>query len=158
MAFKNQAGDTLYLKNPFIVAASQTNNYGKASIFRQHMTSSTDDGVYLTSIRRQVDATNTTETATNSASVNGDYIGWFVISDDPNGTGEEAPLIITTGIEQNHFKKGLSYSLAGRAIYVTEENVHIYTTSGMPVAAGTPLPKGVYVISNGPQNVKVQVK
>ena len=158
VAFKNQAGDTLYLKNPFIVAASQTNNYGKASIFRQHMTSSTDDGVYLTSIRRQVDATNTTETATNSASVNGDYIGWFVISDDPNGTGEEAPLIITTGIEQNHFKKGLSYSLAGRAIYVTEENVHIYTTSGMPVAAGTPLPKGVYVISNGHLNVKVQVK
>ena len=159
VAFKNTAGETLYFKNPFIIAASQTDNYGKASVFRQHSTSSTEDGVYSASIRRQVDDTNTTEKATNSANTNGDYIGWFVVSDDPNGTGGEPPLVITTGICLPAVaSQGFSVSVSGRAIFAEGANVRIYNASGQRMPVGLPLPKGIYVVSNGTTSTKVQVR
>lgn len=91
-------GDTLALINPTIVAAPQTNNYAKASIFRLHSTTKTDLGVTSMSIRRQVDPASTVTDA-NSAAKNGDIVGWFIISDDPTATGDEPAVITPTGIQ-----------------------------------------------------------
>ena len=159
VTFRNTQGETLYFANPIIVAAPQTNNYGKASVFRQHSTASDEQGTYSASIRRQVDATNTTEKSTNSASANGDYVGWFVISDDPNGTGTEPPLVITTSVAQpTSAERGFSVSVRGRAIHAQGANVHVYNASGQRMPLGLPLPKGIYVAGNGRQSMKVQVK
>ncbi len=159
ITFCNTAGETFHFRNPVIVAASQTNNYGKASVFRQHSTASDEEGVYSASIRRQVDDTNTTEKSTNSASSNGDYVGWFIVSDDPNGTGDESPVIITTGICLPTLpSQGFSVSVSGRAIFAEGANVRIYNAAGLRMPMGLPLPKGIYVVGNGRQSVKVRVK
>lgn len=159
VTFKDLAGETLYFKNPIIIASSQTDNYGKASVFRQHSTASTDEGIYAASIRRQIDDTNTTEKATNSANANGDCIGWFIISDDPNGTGSEPPLVITTGIHRpTPASQGFSVSISGRAIFAEGANVSIYNASGLRMPIGLPLPKGIYVVSNGTTSTKVQIR
>ena len=158
IVFRDNEGDTLYFRNPYIIAAPQTNNYGKASVFRLHSTASTETGVYSASIRRQVDDTNTSETATNNARVNGDYIGWFIISDDPEGTGDEAPIITPTAITGLSAKDGFSVSVSNGAVYADSKDLSIYTPSGARVAFGERLPKGVYIVTNGKRSVKVQVK
>ena len=158
VVFRDSEGDTLYFQNPYIIAASQTNNYGKASVFRLHSTTSTDAGVYSASIRRQVDGTNTSETSTNNARNNGDYVGWFIISDDPNGTGDEEPLITPTAIKGVSAEDGFSVSVSDGAIYADGQGLKAYTPSGARVALGERLPKGIYIVTNGKRSIKVRVK
>ncbi len=157
VVFCNAEGDTMHFVNPYIIAAPQTDNYDKASIFRMHSTTGTDEGIYMASIRRQVDGTSTS-TTTNNAKVNGDYIGWFIISDDPNGTGDEPAIIVPTGIEQ--LKKGLGFSVStsNRAIWAEGENLRAYSASGAEVQLGRALPVGIYIVTNGKQSVKIRLK
>ena len=157
VVFRNESGDTLYFTNPYIIAASQTDNYDKASVFRMHGTVDDGNGVYAASIRRQVDGTSTS-TTTNNAKANGDYIGWFIISDDPNGTGEEEPIIVPTGIEGVKKNQGFSVSVNNHSIYAEGKGLKAYSTSGAQVRLGQPLPAGVYIVTNGKQRVKVKVK
>ena len=138
VVFRNAEGDTLYLQNPCIVAASQTNNYEKASVMRMHSTASNDKGVYSASIRRQVDLTSTV-TTNNQAALNGDYIGWFIISDDPNGTGDE-PALITLGGEDaiqgiaiDKDETGVVYSLDGRKVSKKHGRKGVYIVNGRKV-------------------------
>ena len=147
----------MYFTNPFIIAASQTDNYDKASVFRMHSTAGDENGINSASIRRQVDGTSTS-TTTNNAKANGDYIGWFIISDDPNGTGEEEPIIIPTGIEGIKTNHGFSVSVHNHAIYVEGKGLKAYSVSGAQVRLGQPLPTGVYIVTNGKKRVKVRVK
>ncbi len=154
--FANQAGETQYFKNPIIVAASQTDNYEKASVFRQHSILSNTDGVYGINVRRQVDGTSTS-TVANSAKNNGDYIGWFIISDDPNGTGSEDPIIVPTGITNLKNEQGFSVCVSNHAIYADGKNLRAYAANGSQVRLGTPLPKGIYIVTNGSKRIKVRV-
>lgn len=127
VAILSAAGDTLHLVNPTIIAAPQTNNYVKASIFRMHSTSKTTDGVYAMSIRRQIDPSNKS-TEVNSTSVNGDFVGWFIISDDPTADGNEPPLITPTGINETITTTTSSlplYDLSGRRITTPAKGIYI---------------------------------
>ena len=153
---KNQDGDTLHLLNPYIIAASQTDRYAKASIFRLNNAESDDKGVYMLSIRRQVDGTSTVTTA-NNAKENGDYIGWIIISDDPNGTGDEEP-VISTAIGNVINDRGFNVSVQDGAIHAFGSGIQVYTASGARVVLGQRLPAGIYIVSDGTRNVKVQVK
>lgn len=160
VVFKNAVGDTLHLLNPYIIAASQTDNYDKASIMRIHNTQSDAEGrIISASIRRQVDTTSSSNT-TNSANLNGDYIGWMIISDDPNGTGDESPLITPdgVGIKSALWDKGFCVSVDKSAIHTDNPNVRAYTINGSQVAIGEPLPNGIYVVTDGKNSVKVQVR
>lgn len=157
VTFRNEAGDSLFFINPVIIAASQTDNYDKASVFRMHSTVDEGKGVHSASIRRQVDGTSTS-TTTNNAKANGDYIGWFIISDDPNGTGDEEPIIVPTGIEGVKKNLGFSVSVLNHAIYAEGKGLKVYSTSGAQVRMGQPLPAGVYIVTNGKQHMKVRVK
>jgi len=157
--FKNADGDTLHLVNPYIIAAAQTNNYEATSIIRQHNTSSHvsgEEAVTRGSFRRQIDPT-TSVTTTNTAKTNGDYIGWFIISDDPDGTGEEDPLIVPTGITSTK-AQGFTVSTSGRSIYVDGVNMKAYNTNGQRVAFGTQLPAGIYIVTDGKKSLKVNVQ
>ena len=156
--FKNEAGEDMHFVNPYIVAASQTNNYGKASVLRQYSVSSDDEGVYAAYIRRQTDATNTTVTDADLASLNGDHIGWFIISDDPNGSGDEAPIIVPTGIENVDLGRGFNVSIEGRAIYAEGKGLKAYTLNGIRVSFGKLLSPGIYIVTDGRRSMKVQVR
>ncbi len=156
--FKNAEGDTLHLANPYIISAPQTNNYEVTSVFRQHSTTSDDDGnIYCADIRRQVDGT-TTVTTTNNAKNNGDYIGWFIISDDPNGTDDLDPLIVPTAINEVSDSKGFNVYSADGCLWTDNNSLRAYNTSGIQVPFGTELPAGVYIITDGKNSRKIVIK
>ncbi len=159
VAFINEDGDTLSLQNPYIIAAPQTHNYDVASVFRQHSTSTdSDGGVYIMSVRRQVDGTSTT-TETNSATNNGDYIGWFIVSDDTSGeTDDMDALIIPTAINSLSVSQGTGYSVSDGSIITASTTLRAYNATGMQVPMNTKLPAGVYVVTDGKQSHKVVVK
>jgi len=154
--FTSTEGEAYYFTNPFIIAAPQTNNYEKASVFRQHSTMNNDDGIYAISIRRQVDGTSTVTTS-NTAKLNGDYIGWFVISDDPNGTGEEDPVIVPTGINKI-YNTGFSVNTSNKCLFTDNPRVRAYNSLGIQVPFEKELPTGIYIITDGNQSMKVVLK
>ncbi len=154
--FKNEAGDTLHLVNPYIIAAPQTNNYGAASVFRQHSTTSDDDGaVICASIRRQVDGTSSV--TGNRASTNGDYVGWFIISDDTEDTSDLDPLIVPTSIESTG-GKAFSVWASDGCLWTDNTSLRAYNTSGVQVPFGTRLPAGVYIVSDGTHTRKIVLR
>ncbi len=154
--FTNAEGDTLHFVDPYIIAAPQTNNYPAASVFRQHSTTSDDDGVYCATIRRQTDGTSTTEESDRPAN-NGDYIGWFVISTDPNGSGDEDPLI-TTAIQSVVTDKGFSVTASDGILWTDNPSLRAYTAAGVQVRFGVKLPEGIYIITDGRQSRKLLLK
>ncbi len=154
--FTDAVGDTLHFVNPYIVAASQTDNYAAASVFRQHSTTSDDEGVYCASIRRQVDGTSTVE-ETNRASDNGDYIGWFIISDNPDETDDTEPVIVPTSIESASAKGFSAYS-AGGCLWTDNPSLRAYSAAGVQVPFGTELPAGIYIITDGRESRKLLLK
>ncbi|MBP5381422.1 MAG: hypothetical protein J6Y39_06825 [Bacteroidaceae bacterium] len=157
VALTSTDGTTMHFLNPCIVAGSQTNNYEKASIFRVRNTSSDTNGIYAINIRRQTDGTSTV-TTTDNAATNGDYIGWFIISDDPNGTGTEDPIIVPTGIDGVRNNPGFNVSVDKGVIYANGKNLRAYSVSGHEIRLGEKQPKGLYIVTDGKQSIKVQVK
>ncbi len=151
----DQQGDTLFLQNPYIIAAPQTKNYGKTSVFRQHSLESDDRGVCGFRVRRQDDPTST-HTTTSSLD-NGDYMGWFIISDDPKGTGDEQPVILPTAIGQMK-PADMGYSISGRTITANRPSLRVYDAGGRQVETGTELSAGIYFITDGSRTHKVTIK
>lgn len=156
----NAAGETLSLANPCIVAAPQTNNYAKASVFRMPGTSSDENGVNAIKVRRQVDSSSTVSES-NKADTNGDYVGWFIISDDPNGNAEDVPVIDdpnTTGISTAKTELGFTVSSADGMIIAEGKNLKAFNANGQQVAIGKKVPAGIYVVTNGKQTTKIVVR
>ncbi len=156
VAILNEAGDTLHLQNPTIIAAPQTHNYGKASVFRLHTTNSTAEGVYSLNIRRQVDGTNTSVTEGNIASRNGDYVGWFIVSDNPDAEVDDAPVLNPTALETIAISSNLH--VENGVIKTTDKRIKAYGADGKQVALNKQLPAGVYVVTDGKHTSKVVVK
>ena len=126
VAFVNATGDTLHFQSPYIIAAAQTDRYPeKVSVFRQHSTLNDELGlVWGINVRRQIDPT-ATSTIANKANVNGDYIGYFIISDDPEATGDEPPVVVPTGIESIRMGQSINsavYDLSGRRVSTTSQS------------------------------------
>lgn len=157
VTFRDENSETVSLKNPYIIACAQTNNYEKMSVLRMHSKILTSSMITGASIRRQTDPTSTVTTS-DVASNNGDYVGWFIVSDDPDGNTDDPAIIVPTGITTISKNAGFSVSVDGRSIVAEGRNLKAYTLDGSRVELGKPLPRGVYVVSNGRQSVKVQVK
>lgn len=135
VAFVNTTGDTLHFQSPYIIAAAQTDYYPeKVSVFRQNNTLDDERGfVWGINVRRQIDPT-ATSTVTNRANTNGDYIGYFIISDDPEATGDEPPVIVPTGIEGIRMDQSIT-------------NNAVFDLSGRHVSSSSQseLKKGIYI-------------
>lgn len=162
ITFKDKEGNTLSLMNPYIIAGAQTNNYAASSIMRLHSTTKDDNGgVYCGSFRRQVDGTYTGGES-NVAKVNGDYVGWMIISDDPEGTGNEEPIIVKpgteTGIISTAANNALSVSVSDGIIDCSDKDASVYNAAGQRVSLNKKVPAGIYVVTNGKKSVKVSVK
>jgi hypothetical protein len=157
--FRDEAGDTLYFRDPYILAASQTHHLDFTSSFRKYsdMTVATtaSDGEEVTEtygvrIRRQMDGTATIPSGSNTPAVSGDYLGWLVIDHDPNvSVGISAPLI-----PQQQF----IVEIQNRRIVPSDPTARIYSLSGAQVKAGVGVLPGVYLVTNGKASVKVLVK
>ena len=143
-AFTDEAGDTIYLRSPYILASAQTHNLDFTSVFRKNsdLTRSVqnEQGEEITEtygfrVRRQMDGT--------------DSLGWIAIDHDPTATRIVAPLL-----PQQQF---LVEVRQGR-ILPSDPSARIYTTSGTQVQAGTILPRGIYIVTNGRAATKVFVR
>ena len=157
-AFTDEAGDTIYLRSPYILASAQTHNLDFTSVFRKNsdLTRSVQDeqGEEITEtygfrVRRQMDGTATIPSGQNTAAKSGDYLGWIAIDHDPTATRIVAPLL-----PQQQF---LVEVRQGR-ILPSDPSARIYTTSGTQVQAGTILPRGIYIVTNGRAATKVFVR
>ena len=119
--FTDADGESVKLRNPYIIAAPQTHNLDHASLFRQAGTvgssaTATDGSAYtaITGIRvsRQMDSSLTTsQIGTNTAEANGDIIGWIAINDN-TVTGSTA----IQQIAESDTKAEICYDLQGRSI------------------------------------------
>ncbi len=156
--FLDKDGQQMALTNPVIIAMPQTDNFPAASIFRVQSYSKDDNGNIISqSTRRQIDGT-ATDLPINNAKTNGDYIGYIIVSDDPNGSPEDEPIITAIRDIAGTKVQGFSVSTAGRMILTNGKNVNAYSISGHKVALGKPVPAGVYVVTDGKKSVKVVVK
>lgn len=150
-------GEQMSFYNPFIIAAPQTNNYEKTSVFRIATQNKTNDAITSLSIKRQVDGTSTSNAANNETS--GDLVGWFIISDDPNGNPDDEPVIDTpTAITTTKADLGFWASGADGMINAEGNNLKAYNANGQQVAIGKKVPAGIYVVTNGKQSTKIVVR
>ncbi|MCF0198382.1 MAG: hypothetical protein HUK02_03540 [Bacteroidaceae bacterium] len=149
-------GQQLSFRNPTIIAGAQTNNYPATNVLRQHSTSADDNGeIYCGSYRRQVDGT-ATNTPTNSASANGDKVGWFIISDAPADAPSVDPVIVPTAITTVK-AQGFSVNVHEGAIFA-DAPVRVFNTAGVQVPLGQRVPAGIYVVTNGQKATKIAVR
>ena len=158
--FLNTANEEIALDNPYIIAAPQTHNYPATSVFRMGNATSTDkteEGfIKSRNIKRQIDAT-TTVTDKNSSET-GDVVGYLIISNDPNGSTSDTPII--TAIKDIELQKtnGFCVSTAGGRITCNTTGVKAFNAAGQKVAIGQPLAPGIYVVTNGHRSTKVIIR
>ncbi len=149
-------GSSLHLLNPYIIAAAQTDNYEATSVFRQYRTVSDDDGTYALMVRRQVDGTYSGG-VTNNKNVNGDYIGWFILSDDEE-TEDLDPIIVPSGINEVVKSKGFNVTCQGGCLWTDNEALRAYSVDGLQVPFGKRLPAGIYIVTDGKDSRKIVVR
>lgn len=158
ITFFDAKGDTLNLLNPYIIAGPQTHNLDYSCIFRKYsnITKKVPDAAgnnieYQNGMRvsRQMDPSVRYATGTNTADVDGDVIGWFAISDDPDAEDAIHPVTLD---------KPFNVRVVGRSILPSDINARIYTASGTQVAVGKNLPTGIYMVTNGSHTVKVMIR
>lgn len=156
--YLDQAGDTLFLRNPYVLIASQTHNLDFTSVFRKNsdLTRESSDGqgatiteVYGFRVRRQMDGTASIPAGSNTAEKSGDYLGWIAIDHDPAATGISTPLL-----PQRQFV----VEVRGRRILPSDPNARIYSASGLQIQSGINVPRGVYIVTNGRATTKVYVR
>ena len=158
ITFFDAKGDTLNLLNPYIIAGPQTHNLDYSCIFRKYsnITKKVPDAAgnnieYQNGMRvsRQMDPSVRYATGTNTADVDGDVIGWFAISDDPDAEDAIRPVTLD---------KPFNVRVVGHSILPSDNNARIYTASGTQVAVGKSLPTGIYMVTNGSHTVKVMIR
>ena len=148
--------DTLQFIDPYILANSQSHNLDYAMVMRKNSNISAEETGeesidYLRGIkvRRQMDASVTFDSKTqNRYNIDGDYIGWIVISTLPDAVG----------LRRLDATDRFSVQVLGHAICPTSPSARIYTINGHQVPARMSVPAGVYVVTDGRQTTKVVVK
>ena len=132
--FLDDTGERYYFKNPYIIAQTQTLNLDYANILRrtsdntlkvEDAEGNTYRGTSGIRIRRQMDSSlSAAELGTNSATENGDYVGYIVI----NNLTLSGETRISAPVNSTPISDGIVYDLQGRK---------------MPQAA--PLLPGIYI-------------
>lgn len=159
ISFYGADNELLHLINPYIVAGPQTDNYPVCSVFRMSTiaTSNKDDDGLITSrnVKRQLDGTATN--APKDAQQYGDHIGYIILSDDPNGSADDAPVITAISDVMNSQLKGFAVSTHGGVISCDDKDVEIYNAAGQRVMPNKKVTSGVYIIKKGKQSKKIIV-
>jgi len=120
--FLDDTGEKIYFKDPYIIAQTQTLNLDYANLIRRTYdnTVKKEDAegnsyksIYGIRIRRQMDSSlSAADMGTNSASENGDYVGYVVI----NNLSLDGETGITAPVNYTPIADGEIYDLQGRRI------------------------------------------
>jgi len=149
--FRDEQGDTLFLRNAYVIADAQTHNLDATTIMRKtadrtqefvNAAGEKEDLLYGISVRRQLDSTSGVSSSDNKASVSGDYIGWIAISDaistpgDVNGDGNvdltDAIMIVyySLGATQSNFNAAVSDVNGDGVTDLTDAIIVVYQSLG----------------------------
>jgi hypothetical protein len=139
-------GGKYIMTNPLMYIQAQTNNADVASILRCGNPICREDSTRCAVIR-QLDPSNTN--SVNSASRNGDIVGWMTISDTAISTG------ITTLNEDSAPRVMVNN---GRVSLSTSDAFSIYNAAGMKMNGEGKLPTGFYVVKSGTHTFKIWIK
>lgn len=143
-------GDTLQLRQPWVIAGPQTHNLDYPSVFRKASditvrvtdeNGETQSRLIGMKVRRQMDPTATIPTGENSAAKSGDIIGWVAIDVDPLQTAITTP------------QAALAQPLRHGA-----PDTRTYTTDGQLISPTAPLRPGLYILTDGQRSRKMMVK
>ena len=158
-------GQPLHLVDPVVLAAPQTFNYAATCVFRQNSLVAEDYTVGETTysattgvrVRRQNDET-TTVTDKNDKKLNGDYMGFVILSTDLHATGDEPGIFNDPTALSHPMAESFTVSSHAGMLQSNDSRARAYNMNGQQVPMGQRLPSGIYVVTNGTQRVKVTVK
>lgn len=154
--FVDASGNGLNLLNPYVICGPQTNCYNVPSVYRFARLNETDietaqgstTVAYSMSLIRQKDETHSSPGLDN-ISINGDTMGWIIISDDMQGSGTD----ITSAQHQKP-----QVFVQNSHVYVTGTDEYaIYGVNGQRMPRNARLQKGVYIVKIGEETLKVLV-
>ncbi len=154
--FIDSDSNTVSLLNPYILCGPQTSNYEPAGVYRisSLITEETEDGEAVTGLKiiRQKDDTNSSG-GTDNANRNGDYMGWLVVSDNPNPNEE----VSVAGVSSSATSSLQVEVSDGHIIVKGTDSYSVYALNGMQMDKNARLSKGVYIVRTADQAVKVLV-
>lgn len=146
-------GNPVHSVNPVIVGQPQTFNYAPTCSFRMQSVSTEDitvgeqtfSGLTNIRVKRQHDET-TSVTEKNNAKNNGDIMGWFILSDDLDATGNEQLIFQLYDAISTPHADSFTISTEGGMIHVSDPGAKAYNMQGQSVPLDTRLPAGIYIV------------
>jgi len=130
--FLSPEGEQYYLNNPYVIAQPQSHNLDFVSLFRRVGDVTTrltdDEGNKWTAttairVRRLMDTSLTSsEIGLNSASTNGDYIGWIAIN---HGEADKETAVGDIQAEEPRQGGNAIYDLSGRRVQNPSKGIYI---------------------------------
>ncbi len=163
VALNDAEGNPYNLINPIIVGAPQTFNYAATSCYRQGSITTAEITVgeqtytATTAIRVKRQHDETTTSTVKTAKSNGDYMGWFILSDDINASGNEPGVFLPVGIHTIQ-SEAFTVSAEGGMLHANDAHAKAYNMNGQQVPFDSQLPAGVYVVTNGAKSQKIIVR
>ena len=85
-------------------------------------------------------------------------VGYLVISNDPNGSTSDTPVITDVRDLNTTSPKGFAVYTSGRTITCSEKNIEIYSSTGQKIAPGERVSAGIYFVTDGRKTTKVIVR
>lgn len=148
------------LLNPYILLGAQSNNHDALrEIFLYRTTKETGtDFVKSFTPNAYLDATAST---TGTAYSPSEDLGIIAIATDPNGNPEDEPTVTAVhSLEGNSVatESGFDAWTEGNVIRASKPGVHVFTAGGQQVMIGQPLPKGLYIVSDGTDSKKLIIE
>lgn len=159
----NPEQEQLYLYQPTILTALQTNNYPAVCMLRRtDLTEKDEDGVawtYGTKVRRILDHDLSSDVTTKTSDeAYSDNLGWVAIAQYREG-GSKPAVTAIHGISADTQGKSLRPHVIGRRIYVDgAATFEVYNAAGAKVSAQAIQSPGIYVVKANGKTTKVLVK
>ena len=148
------------LLNPYILLGAQSNKHDalrEIFLFKTAKNGDTDNVVSFTP-NAYLDATAST---TGTAYSPSEDLGIIAIATDPNGNPEDDPTVTAIrSLEASGAAGEADFDawIEGNVIRASKPGVHVFTAGGQQVMIGQPLPKGLYIVSDGTDSKKLIIE
>ncbi len=151
------------LASPYILFGAQSCNH---SVLREVMMGRTDvenapDGhIYVTSFTPYA-YLDETASSSGEAYSPGEDLGFIAVATDPNGNPEDEPTVTAVrSLEATGTAAGATFDAwtEGNVIRASRSDVRVFTAGGQQQSLNMPLPKGLYIVSDGSYSKKLIIE
>lgn len=150
------------LIKPIILLGAQSVKHSiMREVFLYRTTTETVDDVIYTKSFTPNAYIDPTATTTGDAYTPSEDLGIIAIATDPNGSPEDEPTVTAiTNFSGNGTTATPTFDawVEGNVIRCTEAGARVYTTAGLEMKLDTPLPCGLYIVSDGVNCKKLNIR